>query len=71
MVIPRMTLVVDDGCAQASGRVDASPGDGDGRQVNQKHSESDGEWSQNLLIYYMELGYEERLDSLESGFVSI
>lgn len=45
MVIPRMTLVVDDGCAQASGRVDASPGDGDGRQVNQKHSESDGEWS--------------------------
>lgn len=45
-----MVFVEDDGSTKTTGRVDASSGDGDGSQVNQEHSESNGEWGQNLQI---------------------
>jgi hypothetical protein len=48
VVIPWLVLVVDDGGAQAPGRVDAGAGDGDGGQVDHEHGEADGEGSQNL-----------------------
>ena len=48
VVIPGLVLVVDDGGAQAPGRVDAGAGDGDGGQVDHEHGEPDGEGSQNL-----------------------
>jgi hypothetical protein len=48
VVVPGLVLVVDDGGAQAPGRVDAGAGDGDGGQVHHEHGEADGEGSQNL-----------------------
>lgn len=50
VVIPSVLFVVDDRCTETTGRVDAGSSDGDGSQVNQEHSESNGEWCQNLQI---------------------
>lgn len=48
LVIPGLALVVDDGGAQAPGRVDASAGDGDSGQVHHEHGEPDWEGRQHL-----------------------
>lgn len=50
VVIPSVLFVVDDRCTETTGRVDAGSSDGNGCQVNQEHSESNGEWCQNLQI---------------------
>lgn len=50
MISPGLGLVVDDSSSEASSRVDSGAGDGDGGQVNHKHSKSNGEWGQNLHI---------------------
>lgn len=50
LVIPCVIFVVDDRCTKTTGGVDAGSSDGDGCQVNQEHSESNGEWCQNLQI---------------------
>lgn len=41
-------MVVDDGGAEASGRVDSGSGDGNGCQMNHEHGEANRQWSQNL-----------------------
>ena len=51
MVIPRFFPIQDNSRAEASCRVDACAGDGDGGQVNHKHSKPNWEWSQYLLYY--------------------
>ena len=48
MVIPSVLPVVDDGSSQTPGWVDAGAGDGNGRQMNQKHSKPNGKRSQDL-----------------------
>jgi hypothetical protein len=50
MVIPSLVLVVNEGCPKTPSRVDACPSDGDGGQVNQKHSKPNWQWSQDLNI---------------------
>lgn len=53
MAVPCMAFVVDDGGSEAAGRVDASSGDGYGRQMNEENSKPDGERSQNLQHTYL------------------
>ena len=48
MIVPASVFVEDDGRAEAPGRVDAGPGDGDRGQVHQEHREPDGQRSQYL-----------------------
>lgn len=48
MVVPCLLLVVDDGGADAPGRVDARAGDGDGGQVHHEHGEPDGQRREHL-----------------------
>lgn len=43
LIIPGFVLVINDGGAEAPGRVDAGPGDGDGGEMHHEHSEADGE----------------------------
>ncbi|WVZ24502.1 hypothetical protein V8G54_003046, partial [Vigna mungo] len=50
LVIPCMVPVVDNGCSKTPSRVNSSSCDGNGRQVDQEHSKSDGKWSQNLQL---------------------
>lgn len=50
MVIPGLVLVVNEGCPKTPSRVDASTCDGDGGQVNQKHSKPNRQWRQDLNI---------------------
>jgi hypothetical protein len=42
--------VVDDGSAEAPGRVDAGAGDGDGGEVDQEHCEPNRQWGKDLLF---------------------
>lgn len=47
VVVPATVFVEDDGRAEAPGRVDAGPGDGDRGQVHQEHREPDWQRGQN------------------------
>ncbi|VFR03678.1 unnamed protein product [Cuscuta campestris] len=67
MVIPSMTFVVDDGRAQAAGRVDACTRDGDGGQVNQEDCKPYWEWSQyrDMGVPGISLGIGGREDGVD------
>jgi len=48
MVFPCCVLVVEDGGAEAPGRVDARAGDWNGRQVNHEHREPNRQRQKHL-----------------------
>jgi hypothetical protein len=50
LVIPGLSLVKDDGGAQAPGRVDVGAGDGGCGQVDHEHGEPDWEGRQHLRV---------------------
>lgn len=52
MVMPSLFLVENEGCPKTPCRVDACPCDGDGGQVNQKHSKPNRQWRQDLNIKF-------------------
>lgn len=49
-MIPSAFLVEDDSRTKTSSWINASSGNGDGSQVNQKHSETNWQRCQNLII---------------------
>lgn len=51
MVIPSKVPVKDDGSSKTPSWVNPSSCNGNGSQMDQKHSKSNGKWSQNLQSY--------------------
>ena len=69
MIFPNFMIVDDDGRTEASSRVNASAGDGNGGEVNNEDSKANGEWSQdrNMGISSIAFGISGGEDSIQKN----
>lgn len=69
MIFPNFMIVDDDGSTEASSRVNASAGDGNGGEVNHEDSKANGEWSQdrNMGISSIAFGISGGEDGIQKN----